>query len=345
MSVSLLPSINIATYSEATKGLSPTSLRFIGSVFSSVTPETLDLTFQYLQQTVGSLSAHLDVTLLGSVEDIVSLLDAGAAKVVVNKEQLNGLESVKNLDLDRVVLLVTGVTKQEIIDAIGGKTIGIFAAFVTDVEFIEAWLNEYGTDHPPVYVSFATPTEEHTQKVAKLGGIPVVPAELLTVDTENNTGLIDVAKLVLAGATSDRPDGLFTTLVTDERGVALGLVYSSEKSVAESLKTGRGVYQSRKRGLWYKGESSGDVQELLRINLDCDRDCLQFVVRQKGRGKKISKWEIHLLIMKKDSAILVLPLVLETILACLDYKKLSRIGRSLPLKDHIPPVSSTTLNY
>jgi phosphoribosyl-ATP pyrophosphohydrolase/phosphoribosyl-AMP cyclohydrolase/histidinol dehydrogenase len=73
-------------------------------------------------------------------------------------------------------------------------------------------------------------------------------------------------------------------LVTDERGIALGLVYSSEKSVSESLRTGSGVYQSRKRGLWYKGESSGDVQELVRVGLDCDSDCLQFVVRQKGRG-------------------------------------------------------------
>jgi phosphoribosyl-ATP pyrophosphohydrolase/phosphoribosyl-AMP cyclohydrolase/histidinol dehydrogenase len=88
----------------------------------------------------------------------------------------------------------------------------------------------------------------------------------------------------MANATSDRPDGLFTTLVTDERGIALGLVYSSEESVAESLKTGRGVYQSRKRGLWYKGESSGDIQELVSVSLDCDSDCLQFVVRQKGRG-------------------------------------------------------------
>jgi phosphoribosyl-ATP pyrophosphohydrolase/phosphoribosyl-AMP cyclohydrolase/histidinol dehydrogenase len=52
------------------------------------------------------------------------------------------------------------------------------------------------------------------------------------------------------------------------------------------LKTGRGVYQSRKSGLWYKGESSGDVQELLRITLDCDRDCLQYVVKQKGRGER-----------------------------------------------------------
>ena len=45
------------------------------------------------------------------------------------------------------------------------------------------------------------------------------------------------------------------------------------------------MYQSRKRGLWYKGASSGDTQELVRVGLDCDNDCLVFVVRQKGRGQ------------------------------------------------------------
>jgi phosphoribosyl-ATP pyrophosphohydrolase len=44
------------------------------------------------------------------------------------------------------------------------------------------------------------------------------------------------------------------------------------------------VYHSRSRGLWVKGETSGAVQELLRIDPDCDRDALRFVVRQAGPG-------------------------------------------------------------
>jgi phosphoribosyl-ATP pyrophosphohydrolase / phosphoribosyl-AMP cyclohydrolase / histidinol dehydrogenase len=288
MSVALLPSINLGTYAGPANGLSPSSLNHIGCAFFPTAPETLDTTFAYLRQTVGVIATHLDVTLLHTVEDIVSLLDAGAAKVIVNREQLDELEKLEYLDLDRVVLLINGVTKQEIVDSIGDKSVGVFAAFVKDVGLVEAWLSEYGGDHPPVYVSFAAPNEEYALTVAKLGGIPIIPAEDLTVDVEKDPRLISVAKILLASASSDRADGLFTTLVTDERGVALGLVYSSEKSVEESLKTGRGVYQSRKRGLWYKGDTSGDVQELLRITLDCDRDCLQFVVKQKGRGRLLS---------------------------------------------------------
>jgi phosphoribosyl-ATP pyrophosphohydrolase / phosphoribosyl-AMP cyclohydrolase / histidinol dehydrogenase len=95
---------------------------------------------------------------------------------------------------------------------------------------------------------------------------------------------VSVPLLISTSWVSDRADKLVPTVVTDESGVALGLVYSSQKSVAETLKTGTGVYQSRKRGLWYKGATSGDTQEIVRISLDCDQDCLKFVVRQNGRG-------------------------------------------------------------
>ncbi|KAA0153210.1 hypothetical protein FNF29_03398 [Cafeteria roenbergensis] len=82
---------------------------------------------------------------------------------------------------------------------------------------------------------------------------------------------------------SDRPDGLVTTVVADELGVALGLVYSSAESIAAAVAEGRGVYWSRSRGgLWRKGESSGMIQTLVRCRLDCDSDALLFTVRQAG---------------------------------------------------------------
>lgn len=98
------------------------------------------------------------------------------------------------------------------------------------------------------------------------------------------TGRLDLGDAVAAPLTSDRPDGLWPTVVTDERGVALGLVWSNAESLREAVRTRRGVYHSRRRGLWTKGETSGAVQELVRVELDCDRDALRFVVRQSGRG-------------------------------------------------------------
>lgn len=99
------------------------------------------------------------------------------------------------------------------------------------------------------------------------------------------SGAIDLADGFCAPLRSDRPDGLWPSVVCDERGSALGLVYSSLDSVRASLETGTGVYYSRSRqSLWRKGESSGNTQRLIRIDTDCDRDALRFTVRQSGTG-------------------------------------------------------------
>ncbi|KAK5201489.1 trifunctional histidinol dehydrogenase, partial [Cryomyces antarcticus] len=282
MTSSILPAIDIANYTSATLGLDAKALSYLGSVYTTITPETIDDAFVYLQQTVRLFAAHFNVTAIPSLDDVLSFLDSGAAKVFVSQPQLEQLETVKTVDLSRVVLSLAGHIQEEI-KLITNKPVGIYLHDLQDAGTVEALLPQMGSHRPPVYVSLANPTAAHALQLAKLSATPIVPATLLTIDAKANPNMISVASLLLANATSDRPDGLFTTLVTDERGIALGLVYSSEESVAESLRTGRGVYQSRKRGLWYKGESSGDVQELVRIALDCDHDCLRFVVRQKGR--------------------------------------------------------------
>ncbi len=96
--------------------------------------------------------------------------------------------------------------------------------------------------------------------------------------------MLDFADALASPLSSDRPDGLWPTVVVDELGVALGLAYSSRDSLRDAVNTQRGVYESRRRGHWVKGKSSGATQDLLRIDLDCDRDTLQFTVRQRGRG-------------------------------------------------------------
>jgi phosphoribosyl-ATP pyrophosphohydrolase/phosphoribosyl-AMP cyclohydrolase/histidinol dehydrogenase len=283
MAPTLLAAIDLPTYAQSTRGLDAQALTFVGAVFTRVTDDAVDQTLSHLQKSVGRFSNYLRVDSLTSTNDIISLLDAGAAKVFVTRTQLDELKTL-NIDQDRLVLCLPGNSREEIIEAIAGTQVDIYSHQVEDVSLLEAWLKEYGTDRPNVFASFAKPNLDEILTIAKLSAIPIIPAEALTVDVQKEPASISVAKLVMANATSDRPDGLYTTLVTDERGVALGLVYSSEESVAESLRTGRGVYQSRKRGLWYKGESSGDIQELVSMSLDCDSDCLQFVVRQKGRG-------------------------------------------------------------
>jgi phosphoribosyl-ATP pyrophosphohydrolase len=103
-------------------------------------------------------------------------------------------------------------------------------------------------------------------------------------------GLLDLGDAVAAPMHSDREDGLWPIVVVDELGTALGLVYGNAESVRVAVAERRGVYWSRRRGLWRKGESSGAVQELLRIELDCDRDAMQFVVRSGSGFCHLGTW-------------------------------------------------------
>ena len=69
----------------------------------------------------------------------------------------------------------------------------------------------------------------------------------------------------------------------DDSGEVLMLAWMNAEAVARTLATGRVTYWSRSRGtFWVKGETSGHVQELVDLRLDCDRDCLLVRVRQTG---------------------------------------------------------------
>ncbi|MGR3710062.1 MAG: phosphoribosyl-AMP cyclohydrolase [Alterinioella nitratireducens] len=68
-----------------------------------------------------------------------------------------------------------------------------------------------------------------------------------------------------------------------ETGEVLMLAWMNAAAVARTLETGRVTYWSRSRqAFWVKGETSGHVQELVELRVDCDRDCLLALVRQAG---------------------------------------------------------------
>ena len=98
------------------------------------------------------------------------------------------------------------------------------------------------------------------------------------------TGALPLVDAFSAPLSSERSDGLIATVVTDELGRALGMCWSSRRSLEYAIENGVGAYESRRRGLWVKGASSGATQDLVRIEPDCDRDALRFVVRQAGAG-------------------------------------------------------------
>ena len=77
--------------------------------------------------------------------------------------------------------------------------------------------------------------------------------------------------------------GLVPAIAQSRDGEVLMLAWMNAASLAETLTTGRVTYWSRSRGqLWRKGETSGHVQRLVELRLDCDRDCLLALVAQEG---------------------------------------------------------------
>lgn len=80
--------------------------------------------------------------------------------------------------------------------------------------------------------------------------------------------------------------GLIPAIAQDHKtGEILMMAYINAESWAETLKSGYATYYSRsRRQLWKKGESSGHLQVIHDIFVDCDLDTVIFAVEQLGPG-------------------------------------------------------------
>ncbi len=77
--------------------------------------------------------------------------------------------------------------------------------------------------------------------------------------------------------------GLIPAIAQTADGEVLMLAWMNAESLRATLQTGDVTYWSRSRAeLWRKGATSGHVQQLIEIRVDCDRDCLLLIVEQTG---------------------------------------------------------------
>lgn len=231
-----------------------------------------------------------------SVEAAIRWLDRGAAKIILGTAarpeiltQLPPERVIVALDAKHGEVVVEGWQKAtgrgviERIRELRGLAKNFMVTFVeregrlggTDLEFAKEIKQAAGDAN--ITIAGGVTKAEEVAELDRLGCDAQIGMALYT-------GQLGLAEAFTAPLSSDRPDGLWSTVVADEQGVALGFCYSDLASVRAALERGMGIYHSRSRGLWIKGESSGATQELVKIDADCDRDCLRFTVRQKGRG-------------------------------------------------------------
>jgi phosphoribosyl-AMP cyclohydrolase len=96
------------------------------------------------------------------------------------------------------------------------------------------------------------------------------------VITSMRPGLIDGVRFDAAGLVPAIAQSHTT-------GEVLMMAWMNRAALAETLATGRVCYWSRsRRSLWRKGETSGNIQRLVELRLDCDGDCILMVVEQTG---------------------------------------------------------------
>ena len=79
-------------------------------------------------------------------------------------------------------------------------------------------------------------------------------------------------------------DGLIPGVVQDaDNGDVLMVAYMNRDAVRETLTSGRACFWSRSRQtFWIKGETSGNIQKVKEVYVDCDKDCFVIKVEQTG---------------------------------------------------------------
>jgi phosphoribosyl-AMP cyclohydrolase len=81
-------------------------------------------------------------------------------------------------------------------------------------------------------------------------------------------------------------DGLITCIATDAAtGEILMVAHMNAEALAKTIETGEAWYWSRSRGeLWHKGATSGQIQAVVEMRVDCDQDALLLKVQVAGDG-------------------------------------------------------------
>lgn len=282
-------------------GLDLKTISYLNRVLLNVSYFNHQKCLKFCQENVDHFTIYCDCNSLSDINDIIALLNSGVTQVFISQWQLEVIVQERLLighDLSRIIVSFHNFGPQENVEEsirfiptsvkalVPDVPIGIHFHGDIDLKYPDAVQSmDYNGDiFSDRYVSLGYPYRDQFARTVKSGHVAIVDAKEITKVPEQYSNRLPVHKLVTAALHSDRSDGLFTTIVANERGICLGLVYSNEKSIETALRLGRGVYHSRRHGLWIKGQESGNTQELISIAVDCDADALRFNVRQKGEG-------------------------------------------------------------
>lgn len=235
-----------------------------------------------------------------TIQKAKELIDAGASKLIIgtkaNKEFL--IELMREIGKEKIIVALDA--KQGNISIQGwrvqnGKTVLELAEELKDYcsEFLYTCIEKEGM-MSGIDIDTVFKLKNMTKnKISFAGGISnyeeINQLNTLGVDAIVGmaiyTGKIDPIYSFICSLDFEKMNGLIPTIIKDEQGSILILAYSSKDSLKKAIETRQGWYFSRERNkLWMKGETSGNTQELIDVKIDCDKDALLFIVKQKGNA-------------------------------------------------------------
>lgn len=239
--------------------------------------DSFSISKHFLTQFPNSIDVYVDGSnnKAAGVDEVVALLNNGVRKVIINDSQVGEYIEASGLPSARFIVKV-GVPSEAVL-----KT---KASLLITSEISKEDYKKYSDDGNREIFYYNEVTQELANSLATTGIIPIIPSSSLTTAVKES-GKISISEIFTSSLTTDRADGLFTTLITTPAPsyTALGVVYSSVASIQAAVEVGQGVYQSRKRReeLWYKGKTSGATQKLVKLEKDCDSDLVKFIVEPK----------------------------------------------------------------
>ncbi len=245
---------------------------------------------------IKKMAKHASIRVGGGIRSqdaATEWLDAGAAKVIIGTRA--SPDFFRNLPRERMIAAVDALRGEVVVDGWRSRTgtnlldqIALLAPFVGGFLLTQV-------EHEGGMAGFDMELVRQAHETAN--GVPITAAGGITFADEIGeldqlgldaqigmalySGKLSLGASVAACLRKPVDGRLWPTIVCDELGSVLGLVWSTRESVAQTIDTRRGIYFSRSRDqLWIKGETSGATQQLKTVSLDCDRDSLRVTVQQ-----------------------------------------------------------------
>src|SRR5579862_4027539 len=222
MVLPLLPLIENVDLSSET--LSEKTLRIIGQAFIKCNGGQIEQVITTLSRISTKVDLFIDNDGL-STDQLIQLLDAGAAKVIVTKSQLSDLTGIP---AERIILrlsedqVATPAGIEDVINSAAGIIVDSTFTLSVDPESLRSIVTSTRKSLLPtgglrvVYMRYGEvtpPPIAELKSLALLSILPILPARYLTSSPKDSPSLLSIAQIALLGAKTDRADGLYTTVV------------------------------------------------------------------------------------------------------------------------------------